>query len=225
VQEIEEMNPYAIIVLGHLHYDFKEYRDALYYWEKMVDRPKKPVDKRVLTSIGNCHRKLKNFKDGIPFFERALEMESTNFYSLFGLADCYRGLNQSRKSLEYWNRILEQDPRNKVILTRAGDAYCNIGEYDNAVNCYERALDIEFDTYAILGLAVVKKQTGHLEEAITRLERLVQEDPKNYRPYLELADCYIRNNQRDRAVDILCAFTTYGIRNAQVSEMIDSLTS
>jgi tetratricopeptide (TPR) repeat protein len=37
VLEMEVQNPYAIIGLGHLHYDFKEYRDALFYWEKMVE--------------------------------------------------------------------------------------------------------------------------------------------------------------------------------------------
>jgi tetratricopeptide (TPR) repeat protein len=224
VLEIEEMNPYAIIGLGHLHYDFKEYREALFYWEKMVSRPKKPVDKRVLTSIGNCHRKLKNFADGIPYFERALEMEQTNFYSLFGLADCYRGLNQSRKSLEYWNRILEQDQRNKVILTRAGDAYCNIGEYDKATEYYHRALDIEFDVYAVLGLAVVAKHEGRLDEAIDSLERLVAHDPKNYRSYIELADCYLLKHQKDRAIEVLREFTSYGIRNNRVTELLETLT-
>jgi tetratricopeptide (TPR) repeat protein len=224
VLEIEEMNPYAIIGLGHLHYDFKEYRDALFYWEKMADQSRKQVDKRVLTSIGNCYRKLKSFADGIPYFERALEMEPANFYSLFGLADCYRGLNQSRKSLEYWNRILDQDPQNKVILTRAGDAYCNIGEYDNATEYYQRALDIEFDMYAVLGLAIVAKHVGRIEEAITSLERLIQQDPKNYRPYLELADCLIRKNQKDRAGEVLRSFTVYGIRNARILDLLETLT-
>jgi DNA-binding SARP family transcriptional activator len=84
-------------------------------------------------------------------------------------------------------------------------------------------LDIEFDTYAVLGLAVVAKNTGRLEEALTSLERLIQQDPKNYRPYLELADCYIRKNQRDRAIEILSAFTAYGIRNARVTELLDNL--
>jgi tetratricopeptide (TPR) repeat protein len=224
VLEIEDMNPYAIIGLGHLHYDFKEYRDALFYWEKMVDRPKKPVDKRVLTSIGNCHRKLKNFAAGIPYFERALEMEPTNFYSLFGLADCYRGLNQSAKSLEYWNRILEQDPRNKVILTRAGDAYCNTGDYDKAKDYYHRALDIEFDVYAALGLAIVSKHAGHLDDAITSLEQLIKQDTKNYRPYLELADCYLRKNNKDRALETLKEFTSSGIRNPYISALFDEIS-
>ena len=32
VLDMEENNAYALIGLGHLHYDFKEYKDALYSW-------------------------------------------------------------------------------------------------------------------------------------------------------------------------------------------------
>ena len=42
-----------------------------------------------------------------------------------------------------------------VILTRAGDAYRSMGEYEKSAQYYERALNIEFDVYAVLGLAVI----------------------------------------------------------------------
>jgi tetratricopeptide (TPR) repeat protein len=223
VLEMEENNPYALIGLGHLHYDFKEYKDALFYWERMLDLHKEDVDIRVLTSIGNCHRKLKTFEQGVPYFQRALDMDSVNFYALFGLADCYRGMNQQHKSLEYWNRILDQDPRNKVILTRAGDAYRNMGDYDKAGDYYRRALNIEFDIYAVLGLAVVSKMQGKYDDAIESLRRLVQQDPKNYRLYIELADCWTKKGDKDRAVEALAEFQKLGIRNMYVSEFMDKL--
>jgi tetratricopeptide (TPR) repeat protein len=223
VLEMEAQNPYAIIGLGHLHYDFKEYRDALFYWEKMVEFNREGVDIRVLTSIGNCHRKLKTFEHGIPYFEKALQRDAYNFYALFGLADCYRGLNQQYRSLEYWNRILEQDPRNKVILTRAGDAYRSLNDYDKAVDYYKRALNIEFDTYAVLGLAVVAKVQGRYDEAIESLRRLIQQDPKNYRFYIEIADCWIKNGERNHAIEILGEFQKFGIRNLAVIEMLDKI--
>jgi tetratricopeptide (TPR) repeat protein len=225
VLEMEERNPYAIIGLGHLHYDFKEYRDALYYWEKMIGLNQDNVDIRVLTSIGNCHRKLKTFKDGIPYFEKALARESRNFYALFGLADCYRGMNQQDRSLEYWNRILEQDPRNKVILTRAGDAYRHLDDFGRAVEYYERALNIEFDIYAVLGLAVVAKAQGKCHEALESLKRLVQQDTKNYRLYLELADCYAKLGDRHAALRTLEEFQKMGIRNGSILEMQEKLKS
>jgi tetratricopeptide (TPR) repeat protein len=223
VLEMEAHNPYAIIGLGHLHYDFKEYQDALYYWEKMIEANREKVDIRVLTSIGNCHRKLKTFENGLVYFEKALMRDPYNFYALFGLADCYRGMNRQERSLEYWNRILEQDPRNKVILTRAGDAYRYLDQFDKAVEYYQRALNIEFDTYAVLGLAVVAKIRGKYDEAVESLKRLIQQDPKNYRLYMELADCKLRKGEKHQAVEVLEEFQRQGIRNNAVMEFLEKI--
>ena len=162
---------------------------------------------------------------GIPHFEKALEREPDNFYALFGIADCYRGIGKQGSSLEYWNRILAKDPKNKVILTRAGDAYRNIGDLDKATKYYEDALNIEFDVYAILGLAVIARSQGKWDDAITSLRMLVQNDPKNYRIYLELAQCYIAAGQRQQAVDVLSDFTKMGIKNHFISEALMKLTS
>jgi tetratricopeptide (TPR) repeat protein len=221
VLEMEETNPYAIIGLGHLHYDFREYREALRYWEKMLEYSKDNVDIRILTSIGNCHRKLKTFTEGIPYFEEALKRDTANFYALFGLADCYRGLNHQDRSLEYWNRILEQDPRNKVILTRAGDAYRNLNDFENSMDYYQRALNIEFDTYAVLGLAVVSKSQNRYDEAIESLKRLIQQDPRNYRLYMELSDCWIKKGNKHGAIEALCEFQKLGLRNTKINELLE----
>ena len=223
VLEMEETNPYAIIGLGHLHYDFKEYRDALFYWEKMLSINANNVDIRVLTSIGNCHRKLKTFADGIAYFEQAMGKEPENFYAIFGLADCYRGMNQQERSLVYWNRILEQDPGNKVILTRAGDAYRGIGDFVKAQDYYERALNIEFDTYAVLGLALIAKSQGKYDEAATSLRRLIQQDAKNNRIVSELADCCVKRGDKRQARELLEEFQRLGIRNSQVTEILEKI--
>jgi tetratricopeptide (TPR) repeat protein len=225
VLEMEAHNPYAIIGLGHLHYDFKEYRDALFFWEKMLEtRNMACVDIRVLTSIGNCHRKLKTFDDGIAYFDAALQREPNNFYALFGLGDCFRGLNQPRRALDYWNRILEMDPDNKVILTRAGDAYCNMLDYETAAEYYNRAMNIEFDLYGALGLASIAKHQGRIDDAIASLVKLIQYDPKNHRPYIELADCYMLKKNKERAIETLKNFQRMGIRNGAVQDMLEKLT-
>ncbi|MCX7025410.1 MAG: tetratricopeptide repeat protein [Spirochaetes bacterium] len=220
VLEMEGDNPYALIGLGHLHYDFKEYKDALMYWQKMVEMQGDSVDIRVLTSIGNCYRKLKQFEQGVPHFEKALEKEPNNFYALFGLADCYRGIGQQEKSLNYWNRIIEQDPRNKVILTRAGDAYRHLGDFKRASEYYERALNIEFDVYAVLGMAVIARLQGKHEDAIQSLRRLIQNDPKNYRLAIELSECYLASGDKQRALEALVEYQRLGIRNVYIQDMI-----
>lgn len=225
VLDMEQDNSYALIGLGHLHYDFKEYKDALYYWTEMLEKNEEFADIRVLTSIGNCYRKLKTFDKGIPYFERALERDPKNFYALFGLADCYRGMNQQFKSIEYWNKILEIDPNNKVILARAGDAYRNTGDYKTAEKYYNKALSIEFDIYAALGLALINKGEGKYEEAIERLKSLIKIDPKNYRFYVDAADCYLKLNRKDQALDVLKTFGRQGIRSPAINDMILKIES
>ena len=223
VLDMEQNNAYALIGLGHLHYDFKEYKDALFYWTKMYEVNKEDCDIRILTSLGNCHRKLKTFDKGIIYFEKALELDPKNFYALFGLADCYRGMNQQFRSIEYWNKILEIDPKNKVILTRIGDAYRNTGDYNAASEYYNRALDIDFDIYAALGLALICKGEGKYEEASERLLNLIKNDAKNYRLYIDLADCYIKMNSKQKAIDALESFQKQGVRSSAVSELLDKL--
>jgi len=223
VLEMEADNAYAIIGLGHLHYDFREYKEALHYWGRMLELNPKNADIRVLTSIGNCHRKLKTFEEGVPFFEKVLRDDPGNFYAIFGLADCYRGMRRQESALEYWNRILEQDPRNKVILTRAGDAYRTLGDFEKAQDFYERALDIEFDIYAVLGLALIAKSQKNYAGAIASLRRLVQQDPKNHRVCIELADVLLKTGERREAIEVLEEFQRSGIRNAQVAEMLEKL--
>jgi tetratricopeptide (TPR) repeat protein len=223
VLEMEADNPYALIGLGHLHYDFKEYKDALGYWQRMVELQGEDVDIRVLTSIGNCYRKLKQFDQGIPYFEKALGKEPDNFYALFGLADCYRGSGTPDKSLDYWNRILKKDPKNKVILTRAGDAYRSMEDWEQAADYYERALNIEFDVYAVLGLAVIARMQGKNQDAIVSLRRLIQNDPKNYRLYLELSQCYVATGDRQKALEALSDFQRLGIRNIYVQDAVARL--
>jgi tetratricopeptide (TPR) repeat protein len=225
VLEMELDNPYALIGLGHLHYDFKEYRDALHYWQRMVEAQGDAVDIRVLTSIGNCYRKLKQFGQGIPYFEKALAKEPDNFYALFGLADCYRGTAEPKQSLDYWNRILARDPKNKVILTRAGDAYRCMEDYETALDYYERALNIEFDVYAVLGLATISRMQGKVQDAIESLKRLIQNDGKNYRLYLELAQCYLASGDKRKAEETLSDFQRLGIRNAHIMELLARIQS
>ncbi len=220
VLEYENTNPYALIGLGHLHYDYKEYREALFYWTRMYNQNQESCDIRVLTSLGNCHRKLKTFADGIPFFEKALERDPKNFYALFGMADCYRGMNNQTESIKYWNKILEIDPENKVILTRAGDAYRNTGDFEMAKRYYNKALDIDFDIYAALGLALLCKDEGKFDEAIDRLQSLIRDDRKNYRLYVDLADCFMKTNRRTDAIALLEDFQKIGIRSQAVSDML-----
>jgi tetratricopeptide (TPR) repeat protein len=220
---MEPGNPYALIGLGYLHFDFKRYGEALEYWQKVLEQPDNARNIKILTAIGNCHRKLRTFEQGLEYFRRALEIEPDNFYANFGMADCYRGLQDQDRSLEHWLAILRRDPNNKVILTRAGDSFRILGRLDEAEEYYRKALNIGYDAYAVLGLAVISKERGRYPEAIESLEKLTHNDPRNARLVHTLAECYVALNQKEKARTLLASFTRGGARNSFLADLLEQL--
>lgn len=53
----------------------------------------------------------------------------------------------------------------------------------------------------------------------------MQADPKNYRLYIDLADCYMKLNQKNKAIDILHEFQKTGIRSQAVNELLEKIQS
>jgi tetratricopeptide (TPR) repeat protein len=100
-----------------------------------------------------------------------------------------------------------------------------MGDYEKAGEYYRRALNIEFDIYAVLGLAIVSKMEGKYDDAIESLRRLIQQDPKNYRLYIELADCWIKKGEKDRALEVLTEYQKLGVRSTAISEYIEKLST
>ncbi len=213
-------NDYALVGIGHLYYDFKEYKEALKYWLKMYELNQSKVDVRVLTSIGNCYRKLREFTRGIYFFKKALEISPSNFYAVFGLADCYRGNKEYKEALKYWLDIIEKDPKNNLVLTRVGDAYRYLNDYENSQIYYKKALDVDFDMFAILGLALIQKEQGKYEEALIAIKSLIKNNPKNSALYVNAAECYEALGQIGNAVDILSSFLQLGMKNIVVIDYL-----
>jgi tetratricopeptide (TPR) repeat protein len=132
-------------------------------------------------------------------------------------------MNRHQDSLDAWEKILESDPDNKVIITRAGDAYRNLGELDRAAEYYRRALNIEFDLYAVIGLAMISKLRGEHLQAIESLTGLLAQNPKNHRVVIEIADSYIKMGNTEAAEATLTRFLRQGGKNAKVSEMLKYL--
>ncbi len=220
VLDLDADNAYALIGLGHLFYDFKDYREALRCWERMEQLNPEGADIRVLTSLGNCHRKLKTYEKGLPYFQRVLVDHPDNFYALFGIADCHRGLNHAQDSLEHWNRILAFDPENKVILTRAGDALRALQRYEDAEISYQKALNIEYDLYAALGIALVRKARGNFREALQTLQGILRNDSGNPRLYQEIAECHLALNERPQALEVLQQFQRRGIKSPYITDLL-----
>ena len=224
VLALDSSNSYALIGLARLYFSEKDYDTAIYYLNSILSTTTDLKTKiRVLTSMGNCYRKMKTFNLAIDYFKKALKIEPENFYALYGMADCCRGLGRNEESIHYWNAILKNDPNNKIILTRLGDAYRICKQYDKAMPYYKKALNIDYDMYAVLGIALVYKEMKLYNEALNKLNQLRMQKPRHFRAYVEMADCYLCIGQKDNAEAILLSYLKMGMTNPMVESKLRAI--
>jgi Flp pilus assembly protein TadD len=96
-------------------------------------------------------------------------------------------------------------------------------EYEKARKYYESALDIEYDTYAVLGLALLNRTEGRIDLAIQSLKRLVAHEPKNTRIYMELAHTYLQDRDERNAMMVLRDFFDQGLQDRHATELYNRL--
>lgn len=226
VLEIESSNSYAIMGLANLSYDMADYKAAISYWLTFYNNKGGNVDIRALTSMGNCYKKLHDFNSAIRLYKDALAIDKDNFYALSGLADSYRYSHQEYLSIEYWERIIginKIEDYNVLAFVRLGNAYRGLGKYKEASKYYTQALKYGNNTWAFIGLAAISKGTGDYSKAIDTLRRAITLDQSNYRLYTELADCYMKIDQRDNAIQVLELYQSIDVRIPILNDMLEKI--
>ena len=181
---------HAIKGLGYLYYDLKMFREGVFYWNDALRRNGGLAgDHEVLLEIGNCHRRVQEFAEALPYFERVMAIDPKGFAGNFGLADCCRGLNDFRRARQYYEKILEREPANASILTRAGDMCVQMDDLEAAAEYFNRALKHGENLYARLGHARILERKGGYRDALRLLEEAERRFPRNQRLQNEKAMC------------------------------------
>jgi predicted Zn-dependent protease len=75
----------------------------------------------------------------------------------------------------------------------------------------------------VIGLALINKARGEYEQAVASLSGLLEQNPRNHRLAIEIAECYLRAGQTAQAIDVLRRFLRAGGRNPSVSDMLRDL--
>ncbi len=181
---------HAIKGLGYLYYDLKMFREGVAYWKDALEHNGGLArDPEVLLEIGNCHRRVQEFAEALPYFERVLGIDPDGFTPNFGVADCSRGLGDARRARRHYEKILQREPDNTSILTRAGDMCVLMDDLAAGDDYFDRALKQGEDLYARLGQARILQRKDRCREALSLLEKAERRFPANPRLEAEKAIC------------------------------------
>ena len=127
-----------------------------------------------------------NYPDAVKASEKALEYNPDNL-DLYGyVAGCYHQMKEYGKAIETYEKILTLTDstdleRRAEIITGMGDTYSEINDTIKAIECYERALELDpTNSGALNNYAYYLAQRG---ENLDRAERMaamaIKDDPDN----------------------------------------------
>jgi len=122
---------------------------------------------------------------------------------LYSIYSNILGPEYLNKSIEEYERSLAIDPYNIFFLNDLATTYNRQGKYHQAIQYYEKSLQIYEgpNTYNMLGRTLM--DMGKIEEAEMNLKRAIKLDPSSGDAYFNLAYIYIQKNKTSLAFDMI----------------------
>jgi tetratricopeptide (TPR) repeat protein len=100
--------------------------------------------------------RVKNYKDALPFFEKAISIDPEFAFALDNLGMCHRQLGNYEKAIEYYTRSLKVDPLGHMPLQNLPVVYVLQKKYEAAIAAYNNLLNTHpNDPEAYYGIALV----------------------------------------------------------------------
>lgn len=118
--------------VGKVNYDMDNYGEAI----KLLNEAAKenPENAEVPYMIAHSYADMMNFKLAIPYFQKAIQLDTANNYWVYELGLIYYAMHDDKNSLKY---ILEAGRKgyrkDNDYLENLGIAYLNVGELEQGV--------------------------------------------------------------------------------------------
>ena len=125
---------------------------------------------------------LREYDKAISEAEKAVSLDPNSAYAYHALGSVLNWAGRSQESIPYFKMSLRLSPVpiDSTTLKIMGDAYRNLGQYEEAVNCYKKALQIFGNDHIAshAGLAAVYAMMERDKEAQAEAAEVLRLDPK-----------------------------------------------
>jgi tetratricopeptide (TPR) repeat protein len=156
-----------------------------------------------LYELARIYRRQNRPDDAILYAEKAIGLETKNYWYHLLLADLYKSTRQFDKVVETYGNLVELNPEKLEYRQDLATAYIITGDLRSAIKVYD---DIETITGVTEETALKKRNLWQRLEkqsnALKEVEKLVESNPYNTRYLQILAESYIADGSFDEALDI-----------------------
>ncbi|MCP5053010.1 MAG: tetratricopeptide repeat protein, partial [bacterium] len=143
---------------------------------------------QVYNQLGQAYYKMGELKNAVRAYNKALELDGRNAFSLSSMGTLYLTLFRFKKNpqfhilaVDFYNRAIAENPRMVTALNGLAAAYSFTGQRSKALASWEKIIDIEPGfTQVYFNLGITNLKMGNKKKALDYLTHC----KKNY--YLQL---------------------------------------
>lgn len=143
-------------------------------------------------------------EDAIPFFKKALAMDSSSIDAYNYLGNTYLKLNKNDEAIATYKRLVAMKPFDKDSAVNLGNAYSQAKKYADAEKMYKKAVSLApNDNLSHYSLGQTYLLQNKLKEAETEFLKVTRISPRDPNGYYALGQTYNKMGKYDAAVSNL----------------------
>ena len=174
---------------------------AIAEFEKTVEL--EPDHIQALYDLGRLHLAKKNYQKAVDILDRFSQLQPWIPQAYLLKARAHIELNQIQEAIESLERSFSYDETNLENLKLLGNLYEQTGQREKARELYSRSLDTTTDPDIQFRLAILLTEQNQFVEAVSILQELVKNYPKNVRINISLARALRGNNKHAEAAEVI----------------------
>lgn len=192
----EKINYY----LGKVNYEQENYGDAIKYLNAAAKED--PQNAEVPYMIAHSYADMMNYKQSIPFFHKAIQLDSAKNYWIYEMSLIYYALHDDKNSLKYMLEAGEKGyKRDNDYLENLGIAYLNTGQFDEGVKILDEVLKKRPSDMNILNMvAEACYNKGKYQQAIDYWDQVLYYDKTNASALYMIGMSYQKKGDKEKGI-------------------------
>ncbi len=193
INELIIKDPYSTQLYnfkGTLYAEQSKNDEALENYNKSLELD--PNNFKTYNNLGVLMHKLFKFKEASKYYKKSIEINPEFYTSKNNHGVTLIFLGKFDEAMKCFDEVIKNDPNNYEPHLNKGNILRNRGFIDDSIICFENALKINPTNSKIhndFALALLKTQSN-FKKSIYHLNKAIEIDPNNFKPYLNLGLIY-----------------------------------
>ena len=179
-----------------------------------------PNDFEIIFEYGNYLYSTSRNIDAEIYYNKALELDSSNVLALTFQALNYMVMNKIDKAYEYIQKAIEVEPNHEYVQFCMGRILFAKGDYDEAKRYLIHAVEQNPDVETQNALAMTYYELKEYQNALNIFKNIHTKSPKSVPVMMSIAKCYENLGENDNALEFLDKVTDVFPDDEEAHEMI-----